>query len=301
MSKNLLPNFIVGGFPKSGTSSLYSYLSQHPDVCGCAKKEPKYFWPLVYDREPESLDSYKSLFDHCDINAKIRFEASAKYIYGGRKVAQGIKDTIGENIKILFIVREPIAQLLSIFKYKKYCLVIPKETSFYEYTKNSLEHGSKELFQESDQLYDVIEHGKYHHYLSQWFEVFDDNVRVVFFDDLKKDPIKLLGDIGDWIGIEKEAFKSVNLNPDNVSTNVKNTAFHKFARYAFHGFEEFWRMNPKFKNFSRDLYHKVNGEKHSDKIDDKTRGLLANKYDDEKTKLRELLSNRGYTNLPTWL
>jgi hypothetical protein len=38
-----LPNFLIVGVPKAGTTSLYKYLSQHPDVYVPKIKEPHYF------------------------------------------------------------------------------------------------------------------------------------------------------------------------------------------------------------------------------------------------------------------
>ena len=37
------PNLFIVGHPRSGTSSLHSYLSQHPDIFMTVIKEPNYF------------------------------------------------------------------------------------------------------------------------------------------------------------------------------------------------------------------------------------------------------------------
>src|SRR4051812_31018258 len=39
-----LPNFLIIGAAKAGTTSLYHYLRQHPDVFMSAVKEPRYYW-----------------------------------------------------------------------------------------------------------------------------------------------------------------------------------------------------------------------------------------------------------------
>jgi len=38
-----LPNFTIAGAPKSGTTALYHYLRQHPEVYMCPIKEPSFF------------------------------------------------------------------------------------------------------------------------------------------------------------------------------------------------------------------------------------------------------------------
>ena len=49
------PNLIIPGFPKSGTSSLYHYLSQHPDIDGIKGKEPHVFSKTDRFRKRESI------------------------------------------------------------------------------------------------------------------------------------------------------------------------------------------------------------------------------------------------------
>ena len=39
----LVPNFFIAGAPKAGTTSLYHYLDQHPQVYMCPIKEPNFF------------------------------------------------------------------------------------------------------------------------------------------------------------------------------------------------------------------------------------------------------------------
>ena len=43
MNKNLKPNLIIAGATKCGTTSIYKYLNQHPDISFCEPKEPNYF------------------------------------------------------------------------------------------------------------------------------------------------------------------------------------------------------------------------------------------------------------------
>lgn len=42
-SNNHLPNFLIIGVPRGGTSSLYSYLKQHPQIYMSPVKEPRFF------------------------------------------------------------------------------------------------------------------------------------------------------------------------------------------------------------------------------------------------------------------
>ena len=55
MKKNKLmqakrANLIVAGVSKCGSTSLFSYLAAHPDVCGSNVKETQFFMPLKFDK-----------------------------------------------------------------------------------------------------------------------------------------------------------------------------------------------------------------------------------------------------------
>lgn len=51
-------NLIIGGVHKAGTTSLFSYLMDHPKVCGSTKKEIHHYTPLRYDEKVGKLDEY---------------------------------------------------------------------------------------------------------------------------------------------------------------------------------------------------------------------------------------------------
>jgi hypothetical protein len=90
MLKNT-PNVVIAGTVKSGTTSLFTYLSWHPDVCVSSVKETNYFTPIIYDEKISNLENYYSFFEHCN-ESLITLEASPRYLYGGRKIAKIIKE-----------------------------------------------------------------------------------------------------------------------------------------------------------------------------------------------------------------
>ena len=72
----MLPNFLIVGAQKSGTTSLWSYLSSHPDVYLSPKKEIKFF-DRGYDR---GVSWYESFFDGWNGEAAAG-EATQTYLY----------------------------------------------------------------------------------------------------------------------------------------------------------------------------------------------------------------------------
>ncbi len=77
------PNFIIAGARKTGTTSLYEYLKQHPKVFLSRIKEPGYFrsfvppnvWPYPIRNKEKYLDLFRNVTDEIAIG-----EASAIYL-----------------------------------------------------------------------------------------------------------------------------------------------------------------------------------------------------------------------------
>ncbi len=115
-----LPNFIIAGVNKAATTSVFMYLSQHPDICPSSIKEVQYFLPVRYraDQLPP-IEEYLQYFNHCG-QEKYRMEATGKYFYGGQKTARIIKDTCGD-INILLTFRNPVDRLFSFLGFRNLC------------------------------------------------------------------------------------------------------------------------------------------------------------------------------------
>ncbi|PEN12628.1 hypothetical protein CRI94_14025 [Longibacter salinarum] len=102
------PNLIVPGFPKSGTSSLYYYLDQHPDINGIYGKEPHIFSkPERYSRWQEVCQKGFDLED----SYQYRLDASTTYMIS-REAPSRIAET-APQCKIIILARDPIERVFS--------------------------------------------------------------------------------------------------------------------------------------------------------------------------------------------
>lgn len=106
----MLPNLIVIGAMKAGTTSLHHYLSLHPEIFMSADKEPSFF--TVEKNWDRGIDWYSSLFPTTD--TKIRGEASPDYTkypaIGG--VAARIRAVL-PDVRLIYLVREPLDRIVS--------------------------------------------------------------------------------------------------------------------------------------------------------------------------------------------
>ena len=107
-AKKLGPDFIIAGASKSGTSSIYYYLSRHPQILLSHKKELDFYWQH-YERGIDwYLAHFPSLTDRPDF---LTGEATPNYLRFPQ-VAQRIKDTFPET-KIIILLRNPVDRAIS--------------------------------------------------------------------------------------------------------------------------------------------------------------------------------------------
>ena len=75
-------------------------------------------WDNRYRNSSNPYQQYCQYFAHCQ-GQKYILEATPGYFEGGRRVATEIQQQLGDKVKILIILRNPVDRFLSFFKYKK--------------------------------------------------------------------------------------------------------------------------------------------------------------------------------------
>lgn len=114
----LKPTFYIIGVPKAGTSSLYHYLNEHPDIFMSHIKEPNFFLPKL-----EGLDqitdqqSYYDLFRRARQDQE-RGEASVGYLSYYSVVIPGIHQET-PDAKFIVILRDPVERFVSQVRHSK--------------------------------------------------------------------------------------------------------------------------------------------------------------------------------------
>lgn len=122
MDPRLYPNLFIIGAAKSGTSSLHTYLSAHPDVFMCQPKEPSHFversqlravWPAMERRGYWDRTAYLALFRDAG-DAAIVGESSANYARLRR--VTGVAERIAAfnaEARLIYIMRDPVERTIS--------------------------------------------------------------------------------------------------------------------------------------------------------------------------------------------
>lgn len=297
--QKILPNFIIAGVHKAGTTSLFYYLSDHPQVLASLDKETNFFGYSKYHTPVRPLEEYYEQFQKYK-NEKIIMEASPGYFYGGKATAEEVKNKCN-NPKILIILREPVDRAISFFNRKREVFQLPVELSLDDYYTQCLQYSEADLKLEKNHLYTGFEFGFYSKFINNWYEVFGTNLKVMFFDELKN-PKQVMLELCDWLEIDKNFYSNYNYEVKNKSVNYKNRFMHELVVKVSFGAKRFWRNNPKLKSGLRNMYYKINGEpvKKSDH-DAAVKEKIKAMYKPYNKQLAEYLTAKGITNLPKWL
>jgi hypothetical protein len=208
--KNKLPNFLIVGAAKSGTSSLHNYLNQHPEVFmpsynkeGMKVKEPRFLIKdLVQHRLHNGVwnwEEYKSLFN--EVNDEISIgESTVLYLYYYKHAIDNIKKYLGENVKIIIMLRNPTDRAYSAFQHVSRGL---KEQNSFE---EALEIEKGRMDKESSLTPMVMykEMGLYHDMVRAYKENFK-NVHIIFYEDFRDDTEGEIKKIFKFLGLSLSA------------------------------------------------------------------------------------------------
>ena len=112
-----MPNFFVIGASKSGTTSLHTYLDQHPDISMSRIKEPGYFLQGIDPSQSlfiEDRDRYLGLFE---AGHDLRGESTVAYtFYPWLKGTPGAIAKEVPGAKFIYLVRDPISRILAMIR-----------------------------------------------------------------------------------------------------------------------------------------------------------------------------------------
>jgi hypothetical protein len=300
MASSRLPNLVIAGVGKAGTTSLFSYLAQHPYVCASSVKEVNYFTPLKHGEELESVDFYAQYFSHCG-REKYVMEATPGYFYGGMPLISAMKETLPDT-RVLVSLRDPSPRLWSYFNFMKTRLKIEKELTLDKYLETALDLRARGM----DRLreynpYWALSSGFYSDYISDWFETFGSAFRVVFFEDLVKEPRGVITQICDWLGIESGPTSRLNYSAQNQTVLYKNKRLQEMALAVNDRGERFFRRHPEVESALRRIYYRFNKDHEPLRFDPAARRRLDAVYASSNEALATELSSRGYDQFPEWL
>jgi hypothetical protein len=212
MGLSMLPDFIIIGVHKAGTTSLHHYFDQHGHVFMTLVKEPNYFSfdphnPRHIGQSKDqfrvrSLDQYEKLFKDAPPDAK-KGEASPSY-FQSQLAPERINKTI-DNCKLILSLRNPVDRA-----YSAYQMSVRRGRA--SVTVDQIDP-SRDRW---------ITAGFYAESLSRYQNYFnEDRLKVILFDELRNDPALVMRELFRFIDVD-ETFPintAYNYNPGGLPRN----------------------------------------------------------------------------------
>ena len=208
--RNNLPDFLVIGAQRCGTTFLYKLLKMHPSICISSKKETFYF---IRDEEyVKGLSYYSSFFSDCDENS-LKGELTPDYLFD-YKALERIRADLGDSLKMIAILRNPIDRAWS------------------QYQRSV--RGGKNIatFEKSIIKYPrLLERGLYAQQLERYLTLFPrENLLITFYDDIKENIDAYLEKVFGFLGVNwSNQIKDI-LNEQTLdkSTNYGRAIRHRW-------------------------------------------------------------------------
>jgi len=213
----VLPDFLVIGVMKGGTTSLFQYLARHPQVNPPFRKEIKFF-DLHYG---QGSNWYRA---HFPLKAKmvkdsVTGEATPYYIFHPLAAKRISKDL--PNVKLISILRNPVERAYSHYNHM---IRVGRENLSFD---DALEKEEERLFQEDKKItsnpeYSAFQHlhysykarGRYVEQVKKWLEHFPmDQMLFLSSEELYEKPSAVYNKTTDFLGLSKwepEKFKVFN-------------------------------------------------------------------------------------------
>ncbi len=243
-----LPTFLVVGANKGGTTSIYHYLKQHPEVYLSPIKEPHYFSKDIdvqlFSREfaqnklqdigkyvngdmqqeyhaafIREWNHYQKLFKHV-ASQKAIGELSTSYLYS-KVAAQEIVNALGK-IKIIICLRNPVERAWSHYRMNLWT-GNSNQFDFLKALEADFDHHPKVWG--NAHLY--VELGLYYEQVKRYIDLFgSDHVKIIFTEDMKQNATQVIKELYEFIGVE------ASFNPD-TSTKYNEVYSPKYKNLTW--------------------------------------------------------------------
>jgi len=221
-----LPNLLVLGVQKSGTTWLFRQLENHPEVFSPEKKE-LFFFNQKPEKVSENLEEYRSQFP-LNPQKKIYAEASANYFWlrdSNSKLDdersllnqcwntdEMVKQHVGDDVKFIIAIRHPIARAISVF--------------YHNFRRGRVSNTDTILT--AGRELGMLDMGCYKRSISRWLNTYPrDKFHFVSFEEIKLHPERVMSSVYDFLDVE-----NIDLFPDK---GTRNSGFKLMSYGGFIG------------------------------------------------------------------
>ena len=290
------PNFYIVGAPKCGTTSLYEWLRQHPDVFMPEKKEPKWFCHDLREASKENgsehlfsvwnEEGYRNLFADTQ-DEKAVGETSTYYLYS--QTAPKANKAFSPEAKIIIMLRDPVEQIISLYNFS-----VQKGHETAGSLQDALEREDRRKENppagKMPKSYLYSEKAQFSKYIKHWQKYFDDSqIKIILLDDLKDNPGEIYQDTLAFLGVEKTDF-TPEFSQENTGGSPRFQWLNQAIKHPSSPIRKVAELTPKsVAKRIRDTLNAVLLTKNKQGVSESTRKKLKQAFQPEVGKLDKLL------------
>ncbi len=226
-----LPEFFIVGSPKCGTSAMFAYLSEHPDIFMPAFKEPHYYgsdlkWADEYPSiSVRNTEDFHKQFEDAKPEQKVG-EGSIWYLWS-KKAATEIYEAC-PHAKHIIMLRNPVEMMYSL--HNNFIISHNEDIEIFEDALDAEEDRAKgNRIPDSAWFPEALQYRKVCHYSEQierYINVFGkENILVLLFDDFIKETPEIYKKTLQFLDVRDDFvpdFKQVNVAKGFRSKTLHN-------------------------------------------------------------------------------
>lgn len=194
-----VPEFFIVGAPHAGSTSLYAYLRQHPQIWMSRPKEPNFFRSGV--RGVGWVGGYLELFAGAGSEHRVIGEASPWYLYDRNAARRILHST--PRARIAIILRDPIGRAVSQFQYRlRHGGKWPADpvSLFREHIRTEARHPQSIKGGRGHEL----RAGLYDVQVRRYLDLFPaGHVHITLTEELESDPQRVIGKLFRFLDVEE--------------------------------------------------------------------------------------------------
>lgn len=203
-----LPNFIIIGAQKSGTTWLYEVLKTHPKIKMAYDRKEVHFFDRYFDR---GINWYQERFPYDE--SFLIGEATPKYIYD-KNVPERIYNNLPE-VKLVLVLRNPVERAYSQYKY------LVQEDNYQEDFGRAIK-----------EYPDILERGLYFEQIDRYLNFFEKKqLKILIFEEMINKKDKKLNEISSFLNLNFNFDKNIVYGKANVSKIPKYKFLYSLGKY----------------------------------------------------------------------
>ncbi len=215
------PDFLLIGAAKSGTTALFYYLGQHPDLFACPVREPNFFalenhkleFPGPGDEETvgkhsvTNLEGYRRLFDGSDAEQKAG-EVSPLYLYA-REAPARIKRYI-PDVRLIVVLRHPVDRA-----YASYLHLRRDGREVFESFEEALSSERERIVCGWEHLWHYVEMGRYATQIQRYLDCFNAaQIKVILYEDFQAHPVEVVQQCFEFLNVDTHFIPDFSRRPN---------------------------------------------------------------------------------------